>query len=87
MSTVEEKTKQERQQTVSEVKFNIINKDLENEIASKVLFRMLDIYVETGQPVIEKELSLHLPGDAPRKFVVNLYNQKNRMDTVVIKSK
>ena len=80
------KTKEERMKTYLEVETNIDKHNLEGELASKILMTMLDNYLTKGTTYINKELRLNLRGDIPRKYIVNLFNNKNKRDTVVIKS-
>ena len=79
------KTKSQRLQILNEAKLSCLEHDLQDQIASKVLFRMLDNYYENGTTYINKELTLHLRYDMPRKYVVNLYNDMDKKDTVIIK--
>jgi hypothetical protein len=78
-----ELTEKQRARVVNEVKMNIINHELENEIASKVLFQILNNYQRDGQPC-HKELSLSMHNGAARKIVIHLYNNKSIQDIVSI---
>lgn len=79
-----ELTQLERTRVVNEIKMNIIANDLENEIASKVLYYILNDYIITGKQY-NKELTLNLTDGKKRKIVVKLYNNKLMKDTVLIK--
>jgi len=76
----------ERLQTVNETKMQCIDHELTGDLATKILFQMLDNYQRDGTTYIDKELNLNLRHHTPRKFVVNLYNDRSRKDTVVIKA-
>jgi len=78
------KTKREREKVVNEVKFNIYKNELQDHIASKILIQMLDNYYNDGTTYINKELTLYL-GHIKKKYVVNLYNKKHKVDVVVIR--
>lgn len=76
-------TEQERARVVSEVKFHLVQQELETNLACKILFVLLDRYQRSGEPC-HKELSLHLGDGISRKIKIHLYNSKRDKDTVVI---
>lgn len=76
----------ERLQTVNETKMRCIDHGLTGDVATTILFRMLDNYHRDGTIYINKELNLNLRHQTPRKYVVNLYNDRSRKDTVIIKA-
>lgn len=79
------KPKSKRLQVVNEVKLNCINHNINNELATRILFQMLDNYYEKGTTYINKKLTLTLRGDVDRYYSVNLYNRLHKKDVVVIK--
>jgi hypothetical protein len=82
-SIIMPKSESQRRKIVNEIKINIINNQLENDPASKILWSILDRYVEKGDPV-ETTLYLQNRYDMERKYVVKLYNSKRR-DMVLIR--
>lgn len=59
---------------------------IENMPATKILYAMLNNYVNDGTTYVRKELRFFAPRDTmPRKFVVNLYNDKSKEDHVLIR--
>ncbi len=80
-----EKSKSQRLVIATETKLKCIEHELEHEIATKILFTMLDNYVDKGVTYINKELKLALYCDRPRKYVINLYNDVSKKDTVLIR--
>ncbi len=80
------KTQMERMGVVQEISCKINEHRLENEIASKILDKVLENYVLQGTKYINKEIKLSLRGDIERKFVINLFNDKYITDTVLIKA-
>jgi hypothetical protein len=75
-----------RLQTVNETKMRCIEHELTGDIATTILFQMLDNYQRDGTAYIGKELNLNLRHQTPRKYVINLYNDLSRKDTVIIKA-
>jgi hypothetical protein len=69
---------------VNEVKMRCIEHDLMDEIGTKVLFRILDEYVEKGTPCVGKELGILKLSQRPRKYVIRLFDDPSKTDTVVI---
>jgi len=47
---------------------------------------MLDNYHRDGTIYLDKELNLNLRHQTPRKYIVNLYNDRSRKDTVIIRA-
>lgn len=76
--------KSDRLLIANEVKMQCIDHDLMGELGTKVLFRMLDNYVDHGTTYINKELGILQLSQRPRKYVVKLYNDPSKVDTVVI---
>jgi hypothetical protein len=56
---------------------------LTDDMATKVLFRMLDNYQKDGTQYLNKELRITR---SQQKYVVNLYNDLLKKDTVLIRS-
>jgi hypothetical protein len=81
------KTRAERLATANEVKLMCLSHDLGDDIGTKVLFRMLDKYVEEGETYENKEIKLAKRYDRPRYYVVNLCNEKSIRDTVLIRTR
>jgi hypothetical protein len=81
-----EKTSGERLITVNEIKMKCIEHDLTNDTATKVLFIMLNNYHRDGTTYINKELKLSGRYDIPRKYVINLWNDQTKTDTVLIRA-
>ncbi len=75
------KSNSERLLVVNEVKINVINNSLENELASKILFKILDDYYENGTVYENKTLSIK---SINKKYVISLYNDKKKQDVVKI---
>jgi hypothetical protein len=86
------KTRQERLFTVEEIQANCVAKGLTQDLGTKVLFAILHDYVENGTVYLEKELRIignstpALRNSAPCKYVLNLYNDRAKIDTVVIRA-
>ena len=80
------KTQSERLAVANEIKMNILEHNLEGDFASKVLWKILDRYVDNGNPV---HTLLNLKGryDRERMFVVDLYNDTRKRDVVLIRAK
>lgn len=79
-------TRKKRLLTVNETKMKCIEHDLTDDIATKILFTMLDNYVNDGTSYVNKELVLQGHYDRPRKYLINLYNDVSKRDTVLIRS-
>jgi hypothetical protein len=85
------KTRQERLQVVQETKTNCTKQGLQADLGTRVLYAILDDYLEKGTPYLNKELRIignstpALRASAPCKFVVNLYNDPGRRDTIVLR--
>ncbi len=86
------KTRAERLLTVEEIRSNCEAKELTRDLGTKVLFAILDDYLEKGTVYLEKELRIignstpALRNSAPCKYELNLYNNPSKTDTVVIRS-
>ncbi len=79
------KTASERLKSVNETKLKCIELNLTSDLATKILFTMLDQYHRDGTTYIGKELRLSgrtMPGS---RYVVNLYNDRNKRDVIIIK--
>lgn len=76
----------QRLQTVNETKMKCIDLDLLDDIATRILFQMLDNYHKNGTTYINKELRLNIRHHTPRKYVVNLYNDTLKKDCVLIRA-
>ena len=76
----------ERLVVVNETKMKCIEHDLTDDLATKVLFKMLDRYHQDGTVYINKELALQGRYDRRRKYVINLYNDRHRKDKVLIRA-
>jgi hypothetical protein len=57
-----------------------------DDVATKILFTMLDNYCDKAITYIDKELRLISRYDADRKYVINLYNDKRKKDMVLIRA-
>ena len=77
--------KKDRLSIVNEIKMKCIELDLTQDLATKILFTMLDKYHEEGT-TYHKELKLVLRYETPRKYVVNLHNDPKIKDTVLIRA-
>lgn len=80
------RTASQRLVTVNETKMKCIEHDLTDDLATKILFRMLDNYHENGSVYENVELRLKGRYDRERKYVVNLYNDATKKDTVLIRA-
>jgi hypothetical protein len=78
------RTESERLQIVNETKLKLLENDIENDPASKVLWMILDRYVTSGIPV-DTKLFLKHRYDMARKFVVTLHNDISKKDVVLIR--
>lgn len=78
------KTPSERLVIVNETKLQLLEHGLNSDPAAKVLWGILDSYHKTGTEV-HCELNLKLRYDQPRKFVVDLWNNRKKRDTVLIR--
>jgi hypothetical protein len=76
----------ERLVAVNETKLKCIEHDLTEDLATKILFTMLDNYHKKGTTYIKKDLKLAGRHQTPRKYVVNLYNDRNKKDVVLIRA-
>jgi hypothetical protein len=79
------KTESERLRTVNEIKIKLLDLNLENDPASKVLWRILDNYVKNGEP-LNTILKFKMRYDTEKHYVVELYNKKGKKDVVLIRS-
>lgn len=77
--------KHSRIKIVNETKMKLLDNRLENDTASKILWRILDKYYLDGEPV-HTELNLQDRYDLPRKYVIDLYGDYNHVDTVLIRA-
>ena len=80
----------ERLRTANDVKGFLHSKGLMAEIASQVLVKILDNYVEHGTVYVNKELTIlgnsaGMRTSVASKFVINLYNDRAHTDTVVMR--
>lgn len=80
------KTASERLIPVNETKIKCIEHNLTDDLATKILFTMLDNYYRDGTIYTNTELKLAGRYDVPRKYVVNLWNDRSKKDTVLIRS-
>ena len=79
------RTKSDRLNIINEIKMKCIELDLTQDLATKILFTMLDQYHEKGT-TYSKELKLVQRHETPRKYVVNLHNDPKIKDTVLIRA-
>jgi hypothetical protein len=79
------RTRAQRLSTANEVKLQCIEHQLSDDLGTRVLYTMLDRYVNTGETYIGKEIRLVKRYDRPRYYLVNLYNDTNKKDTVLIR--
>lgn len=77
------RTASNRLVSVNETKMKCITMQLTDDMATKVLFRMLDNYQKDGTQYLNKELRITR---SQQKYVVNLYNDLLKKDTVLIRS-
>ena len=80
------RSRTERLASVNETKLKIIELDLMNDLATQILFKMLDNYHAKGTTYLNKELTLVGRHAVPRKYVVNLYNDSKKKDIVLIRT-
>lgn len=85
-SQPQHRTETERLQVVNETKLKLLEHDIADDPASKVLWMMMDRYVKTGNPVIDVSLFMKRRYDIERKFLVNLYNDRKKKDVVLIRA-
>lgn len=81
-----DRTQSERLVSVNETKVKCMEHDLMDDLATKILYRMLDNYYNDGTTYINKELKLTGRHVIPRKYVVNLYNDSKKKDCVLIRA-
>jgi hypothetical protein len=86
MVIMSQRSKSDRLISVNETKMKCIEHDLLDDLATKILFTMLDNYHKKGTIYINKELKFCGRHDIPRKYVINLYNDRNKKDCVLIRS-
>jgi len=84
------KTKAERLRIINEVKVKCLENELTDDPATKILFSMLENYYSKGVTYLNKELKIvgkgkSMRGSVPSKFVVNLYNDRHKVDVVLIR--
>ena len=79
------KSSLQRLQVANEIKQKCTGYNLLDDLGTKVLFRMLDKYVNEGITYINKEIKLVRRYDRPRYYLINLYNDPLVADTVIIK--
>jgi hypothetical protein len=80
---MQKKTPSERLRIVNEVKLNIIKNNIQNDLASKTLFTLLNTYHENGTTYTNKELNFITLN---KKYIINLYDDVKKKDTVVIRT-
>ena len=79
------KTRAQRLSTANETKIQCIEHNLTEDLGTKVLFKMLDKYVDEGTTYLNKEIKLVRRYDVKRFYLVNLYNDAKINDTVLIR--
>jgi hypothetical protein len=79
------KSTAQRLEVANEIKEKCIKYNLKDDLGTKVLFSMLDKYVNEGTTYINKEIKLVRRYDRPRYYLINLYNDAHIVDTVIIK--
>ena len=79
------RTRTQRLATANEVKIQCINHQLSDDLGTRVLYKILDRYVNTGEVYVGKELRLVKRYDRPRYYLVNLFNDPDKKDTVLIR--
>ena len=79
------RTPSDRLKTVNEVKLMLMEHNLQQDPACKVLWLMLNNYHTKGTAVSGAELQLKLRYDQPRKLVVTLANDTKVRDTVLLR--
>lgn len=80
-----ERSQKNREKLARNIKLNISAHGLENEPAAKVLWIILDNYVQNAV-VCNTELKFKNKYDIPRKFIVKLNNNKHIDDVVLIRN-
>lgn len=80
-----EKSCSQRLLTINETKMKIVEHNLEDDVATKVLWGILDTYHKTGKPV-HTELVMQGHYSRRRKYVVDLYNDTQEIDRVLIRT-
>ncbi len=79
------RTREQRLKTANEVKLQCIEHQLSDDLGTRVLYTMLDLYVNRGETYEDKRIRLVKRYDRPRYYLVNLYNDENKKDTVLIR--
>lgn len=79
------KSKKEKLRSINEVKMYVVNNNLENDMASKVLFKMLDNYYDNDTEYVDKELSLGFKNGKYAKYIVNLHNIRSKKNNVILR--
>ena len=80
------RTRAQRLLTANETKLQCIEHNLSNDLGTKILFKMLDKYVEEGTTYVNKQINLVNRYDIKRFYFVNLLNDEKVKDTVLIRS-
>ena len=78
------RTATERFAIMNDVELKLIEHRIDHEIATQVLKRIMNDYIVHGTRYLHKELSLKLRADIPRKYIINLYNDKRMKDQIYI---
>jgi hypothetical protein len=85
------KSRAERLQVIQEVQSQLTTLGLNSDLGTQVLNRILADYLETGSPYLGKELRIignsspAMRNSVPSKYVINLYNDPEKRDTIVIR--
>ena len=79
------RTRAQRLATANETKMQCIEHNLSDDLGTKVLFSMLDKYVEEGTTYLNKKIKLVRRYDIERFYLVNLFNDIKIKDTILIR--
>lgn len=78
------RTTEDRTRIVNEIKFNLMSLDIQNELTMRILFAMLHNYINNGTTYIKKELTINTQNNIQQVFLINLFNDTSKTDTVII---
>jgi hypothetical protein len=86
------KTLVERRQVLTEIEASCTSRKLMGDLGTKIMLLIVKDYVANGTPYLNKEVRIvgnstpELRASVPCKYVINLYNDLGKQDTVVIRA-
>ena len=86
------KTLGERRQVLTQIETSCTSRKLMGDLGTKIMLLIVQDYVATGTTYLNKEVRIvgnstpELRASVPCKYVLNLYNDPEKPDTVVIRA-